>query len=450
MTYSGSTQRRSARQVLLGIAGAVSLFAGGFALAPISPQEMQAATPSALQVAAAPGAQISLLGPLPEEKQATPLAEPGSPESRMLPVETYSRVLRKLKDSYYKDPGTDRELTYAAIRGMLASLGDRYTRFLDPDEFRRMQQENEGEFGGIGAKLEKVQGKTVIKEVVPNTPAQKGQLKAGDVILAVEDKNVVGQSLEKVVDQIRGQVGTPVKLLIERKGVAQPFTKSIVRNVIKLPTVEAEMLLDAKKKPTGVAKIQLLQFNQHAHEELDQALRAMQKKGMKALIFDLRGNPGGYLSEAVEVASRFLNSGPVVYIQRGSKKEPMNVVRDRTIPKVRVPYVILVNKGSASASEIVAGAVKDTKSGILVGTDTWGKGLVQTINPIRNDGSAVLITTHKYLTPSGTDINKKGIAPHWRVEMTPEDVEKKRDPQQDKALAILKNEIDAVATRRTR
>jgi carboxyl-terminal processing protease len=191
-----------------------------------------------------------------------------------------------------------------------------------------------------------------------------------------------------------------------------------------------------------------VQFNQHAHQELDAALRAAQKKGMKALILDLRGNPGGYLSEAVEVASRFMNSGPVVYISRAGRREAMNVSRDRSIPKVRVPFVVLVNKGSASASEIVAGAIKDNKLGMLVGTDTWGKGLVQTINPIRNDGSAVLITTHRYLTPNGTDINKKGIAPDWKVEMTAEDVEKKRDPQLDKAVALLRNQVDTVAASR--
>jgi carboxyl-terminal processing protease len=206
-----------------------------------------------------------------------------------------------------------------------------------------------------------------------------------------------------------------------------------------LPTVISEMIMGPDKKPTGIARIELTQFNQLAHQELDAALDKMQQKGMKGLIFDLRNNPGGLLTEAVAVGSRFIESGPIVLIKRGGDLKPM--LAERTRHRYKGPLVVLVNKFSASASEIVAGAIKDTNRGVLVGTDTWGKGLVQTITPIREDGSAVLITTHRYLTPNKIDINKKGIAPLYKVTLTREDVEKKRDPQLDKAVAILKGDL---------
>ncbi len=442
--------------VLAGVSATVALFsAGWFSARPDAPSvtRLHARVPAPLvhgpQVAAAapvfapPPASVSAVLPLPDEEKPQATVSPKDSNPEMPPVETYYAVMKKLEASYYQPPTSDRKMTYAAIRGMLASLGDPYTVFFDPAEYRRMQQENEGEFGGIGARLEKVSGKTVIKEIVPDTPALRGGLKAGDAILAVDGKPIAGVNLIEVVDKIRGAVGTPVKLTLERKG-KPTFVKTIIRQIVKLETLKAEMVLDAAKKPTTIAHVSLYAFNLQAHAELDTALKRMAAKGMKALVLDLRGNPGGFLQEAIEVASRFLDSGPVVILQqRGGERSTYGVVRGAK--RYHVPLVVLVNKGSASASEIVAGAVKDTSSGILVGTDTYGKGLVQTINPIQNDGSAFKLTTQRYFTPNGTDINKKGIAPHFKVELTKEDIEKKRDPQLDKAVAILKGDLNPAA-----
>jgi carboxyl-terminal processing protease len=435
MAFSSHTGKRLG----IGVVAAMALFIAGFTFTP-APHFKGTPPHQGVQVAAAPGAQLSAITPLPDEQVTLSPSEAREINPSLPPVETYYNVMKKLEDSYYQKPSSEREMTYAAIRGMLASLGDPYTQFFDPDEYRRMQQDNEGEFGGIGATLEKTQGKTVVKEVLPATPAFKNGLKAGDVITEVDGKAVQGLTLIKIVDEIRGQVGTTVKITLERQGVAHPFVKAITREVIKMKTMKAEMILDPDKKPTGIAHIELAVFNAQAHLELDKALKQMSNQGMKALILDLRGNPGGFLQEAIEVASRFIDSGPVVILeQRGGERSNLNV--NRSVKHYHLPLVVLVNKGSASASEIVAGAIKDTNTGILVGTDTYGKGLVQTINPIPNDGSAVKITTQRYLTPNGIDINKKGILPHYKVEITKDDITKKQDPQLDKAVSILKGEL---------
>jgi carboxyl-terminal processing protease len=359
-----------------------------------------------------------------------------SGEVQLSPVEAYYRALSVIQRSYYGKNGEgvtldSKRLTYAAIKGMLASLNDRYTRFLEPDEFRRMEEENRGEFGGIGARLEKVKDRILIKDVLKNTPAQRAGLKPGDTILAVDGVSIAGMSIYKAVDLIRGERGTIVKLTILRKGFSKPKVISVKRDLIRPEVIQAKML------EGNIAYIKLTAFNQTSDQELDRALAEMERRNMQGLILDLRDNPGGLLSEAVAVASRFVKEGPVVIIQeRGGRRRQYNVLPGKHNHKP-VPLVVLVNKWSASASEIVAGAIKDTGAGLVVGTETWGKGLVQTINPIPEDGSAVLVTTHRYFTPRGTDINHKGIQPDVRVELTEKDIETMNDRQLKEAIAIL-------------
>jgi carboxyl-terminal processing protease len=440
---SSVTSRPAKKRVWLLSGAALAALAAGFGFSPLPPATNASRT--TVRVASLPGTSLGLILPLPEESRSLSASEAREANAAMPPVETYSKVLRRLESSYYNGKSlSERDLTYAAIRGMLASLGDKYTRFLDPDEFRRFEQNDvEGKFGGIGATLEKLQGKVVIVTVLPNTPAQKSGIKEGDAILAVDGKTTSGLSLSDVVDQIRGKEGTPVKLTLERKGVLQHLNKTILRGIINVPNVTSEIIKGPDGKPTGIARIQLRQFTQNLHSQLDDALSQMQKKGMKGLILDLRGNPGGLLTEAVAVGSRFIDSGPIVYTVHGGDRQSLNVIRSSV--KYHGPLVVLVNKGSASASEIVTGAIKDNNRGVVVGTDTYGKGLVQTINPIQEDGSAVIITREKYLTPNGTDINKKGIPPDYKVTITKEDVEKKQDPQLQKAISILKGEMNAPA-----
>ena len=350
---------------------------------------------------------VQSLGQLPERLEnavGTSVVE----EACTLPlIETYSSVMERLNADYYGKPIDETKLTYEAIRGTLHALGDPFTRFIPPDEYKKMREENEGNFTGIGAQLDtNKKGEVYIKEPLPDTPAEKAGVKKNDVITAVNDKVIAGIDIEDVVKMIRGPEGTKVKLTLRRHGVTKPVVKTIIRRVVEFRMVTFRML----DKKNGIGYIRLYQFNEKSDEQFNSALSALEKVNLKGLVLDLRGNPGGLLQVAVDIGSRLIESGPVVIIQeRGGQKQPAYVKEDKHNHK-RYPLVVLVDKHSASASEIVSGAIKDTHAGTLVGVKTFGKGRVQTIIPL-SDGSAVAITTAKYLTPNGTDIHTKGIEP---------------------------------------
>ncbi|MCE5322017.1 S41 family peptidase [bacterium] len=343
-------------------------------------------------------------------------------------IDTYSSVMERLKADYYGDKVDERELTYSAIRGTLHALGDPFTRFMDPDEYKSMREENEGTFTGIGAQLDtNKKGEVYIKEPLPDTPAQRAGVKSNDVINAVDGKSIKGIDIEDVVKLIRGKAGTKVKLTIRRPGRAKMLDIVITRQVVQFQKVRSRMI-DEK---SGIGYIRLYQFNEKSDEQFDKAMGELEKKHLKGLILDLRGNPGGLLQVAVDIGSRFIESGPVVIIQeRGGQRNPLYVEEDKHNHK-RYPLVVLVDSSSASASEIVSGAIKDDKAGTLVGVTTFGKGRVQTIMPLQ-DGSAVAITTAKYLTPNGTDIHKKGITPDVVVEQPDIDTVLKSLPEAEK------------------
>lgn len=359
------------------------------------------------------------------------------PNSRTLPlIDTYSAVLERLKSDYYgTKPVKETPLTYDAIRGTLHALGDPFTRFMDPDSYKKMREENEGNFTGIGAALEvNKKGEVFVKEPYPDTPAIRAGVKANDVILAVDEKIIKHMDILEVVKLIRGKEGTKVKLTLQRPGVTKPVIKTIVRQVVQFRMVTSRMADDKAK----IGYIRLYQFNEMSDDQFDKALAELEKQHIKGLIFDLRGNPGGLLTVAVDIGSRFIESGPVVIIQeRGGQRNPMYVEEDKHNHK-RYPLAVLVDKSSASASEIVSGAIKDDGVGTLVGVRTFGKGRVQTILPLQ-DGSAVAITTAKYLTPKGTDIHKKGIEPDVKVEAS--DTLDVSDPKTDNQLTAA---IDVV------
>ncbi|NLN76591.1 MAG: S41 family peptidase [Armatimonadetes bacterium] len=353
------------------------------------------------------------------------------PKGKALPlIETYSVVVERIKADYYGSKKIDeQELTYDAIRGTLQALEDPYTRFMDPESYKKMREENEGNFTGIGAQLDTNKSNEVyIKEPLPNTPAMKAGVKSNDVIIAVDGKSIKGMDILDVGKLIRGKEGTKVKLTLQRPGVAKPIDKVIVRQTVQFQMVDSRMADETAK----IGYIRLRQFNEKSDEQFDAALSELEKKNIKGLVFDLRGNPGGLLSVAVDIGSRLIDSGPVVIIQeRGGQKNPLYVEEGKHNHK-RYPLAVLVDKSSASASEIVSGAIKDDDVGTLVGVTTFGKGRVQTILPLQ-DGSAVAITTAKYLTPKGTDINKKGINPNIEVEAA-EDLDP-TDPKTDNQLA---------------
>jgi carboxyl-terminal processing protease len=376
--------------------------------------------------------------------------EQGAQQGYLWPVELYWDVLSRLRSHYYQQVN-EKQLTYAAIRGMLASLHDPYTRFMDPTEYRSMQEDTRGDFFGIGAQLQEKEGQIVIYRPIEGSPADKAGIKAGDVIVEVDRKPVAGMRVDDVVKKIRGPRGTKVELTIRRKGEAKLLHISIVRDLITSPVVYSYM----EDEKLGIGRIRLEQFNEKCDQLLVQKVRELEAKGLRALILDLRYNPGGLLNVAVDVASRFIDNGVVVLIQeKNGRITKLYAERGRAFKPY--PLVVLVNEWSASASEIVAGAIRDNKRGVIIGETTFGKGLVQTIFQLQ-DSSAVAITTAKYLTPSGYDLNRKvdpdgneirrgGIQPDIVVKQSEEmtDIDDRaHDVQLQKAVEYLREKLTA-------
>ena len=381
--------------------------------------------------AESPRGFIASLQLLPERFEQLANSPSDDDQSQLPIVDTYWTILTEIKNRYYGNRIDQRQITYAAIRGMLEALNDPYTRFLDPEKAKEMRELNEGNFVGIGARLD-VDKKThqiYIKEPLPDSPALEAGLKARDVIIKVNGKSIAGMDIDEVVSKIRGLEGTRVRLTIQRPKAPKLLEFRITRRMVQYQIVTYKML-DQEHK---IGYIQLLQFNEKSDSQFNIALDALEKSNMKALILDLRFNPGGLLTTAVDIGSRFIERGPIVIIQeRGGRKSPLNV-EERQHNHKQYPLVVLVNEQSASASEIVAGAIRDNHVGTLVGTTTYGKGKVQTIVPL-TDGSAVAITTAKYFTPSGSDINAVGIKPDVVV-INPEDLSTDEDdPKNDLQL----------------
>ncbi|MCX8052947.1 MAG: S41 family peptidase [Armatimonadetes bacterium] len=397
------------------------------------------ATPDVIASRGDLGRWIASLQLLPQrlEDLASQGFDESAASSKPLPIiESYSATLERLKADYYGAKIDEKKLTYNAIRGMLHALDDPFTRFLDPEEYKKMREENEGNFTGIGAQLDtNDNGEVYVKEPLPGTPAMRAGIKANDVIIAVDGKPIKDKDIQEVVKMIRGPEGTKVKLTLRRPKVSRYITKVITREVVAFQMVKWRML-DEKN---GIGYVRLYQFNEKCDEQFDKALTDLERKHVKGLVLDLRANPGGLLQAAVDIGSRFIESGPIVIIQeRGGERRPLYVEEEKHNHK-RYPLVVLVDQHSASAAEIVSGAIKDDGVGTLVGVKTFGKGRVQTIMPLE-DGSAVAITTAKYLTPNGTDIHKKGIEPDIKVEAT-EDFDPndpKTDVQLAKAVDVLK------------
>jgi carboxyl-terminal processing protease len=300
------------------------------------------------------------------------------------------------------------KLTYGATRGLVDAVGDTgHTRFLTPEEVQASHQSLSGSITGIGARMAQVDSRFVIQSVVPGSPAEKAGLRAGDAVLAVDGDTVDGKTLDQVVQSIRGTAGTSVRLQIQREGAAV-FDLSIVRAEISVPAVSWAMIPGSK-----IADIRIEEFSKGVTDDLTSALRDAEKAGMMGIVLDLRDDPGGYLDEAVGVASAFLESGTVYQERDASGKTRSIPVRDGA-RATDLPLAVLVNFGSASAAEIVAGALQDASRAKVYGETTFGTGTVLTEFDL-SDGSAVLVGTLEWLTPSGRQIWHNGIAPDVKV-----------------------------------
>ena len=325
------------------------------------------------------------------------------------------------------------EDAYLAINTMLSSLNDPYTRFLDPKEFAEESNSISGSLKGIGIQIGMKDGKLTVIAPIEDTPAEKAGLLAGDIILEINGKSTSSITVDKAAEQIRGPEGTTVTLLIKREN-QEPKSYTVTRANIKLKSI-SQKVPENVKIPNDICYIRLSSFiSRDARAEFRDILTKNYYK--KGFIVDLRSNPGGLLSNAIAISDMFLDSGDIVStVDRNNYKET-----DRATKGVvtRRPVVILINKGSASASEIFSGAMKDNGRAVLVGEQSFGKGLVQEINKLPG-GSGINITIQKYLTPNGTDIHKKGITPDVVVKLSDDDIKNKNDLQLKKAIEVLQN-----------
>jgi len=334
-----------------------------------------------------------------------------------------------LKKDYVDKPVNEEELLYGALEGMVASLKDPYSVFLRPVISKEFTDELSGEFQGIGAEIGMKNDRLTVISPLPNTPAEKSGLKAGDEIFAIDGEDTYGMYTDEAVSKIRGEKGTEVVLLISRADVDDLFEIKIIRDAIKFDSVRWEIRDD------GVAYIRILHFNTDTKSKFAEAVKDIIKVNPSGIILDLRGNPGGFLDAAVEVASAWVEKGPVVVEYYSDEKQSDHNAVGRARLK-NFKTVVLINGGSASGSEIVAGALQDYGKATLIGTTTFGKGSVQSLSEF-NGGSSVKLTVAKWLTPNGNCISEKGIVPDIEIEFTAENVNNDIDPQMDEAIMII-------------
>lgn len=319
-------------------------------------------------------------------------------------LKVFADVLGIVEKDYAEEVDS-KDLIYSAIKGMVRDL-DPHSNFLTPDEYKEMQIDTKGVFGGIGIEIAIKDNMLTVVSPIEDTPAFRAGIIAGDRIVKIEDKFTKDMSLSEAVSLMRGKKGTDVTIYIMREGFDKPKPFTLTRDIIKVKSVKWKSLED------GIGYVRIAQFQERTSSDLEKALKALSPKGaeLKGLVLDLRNNPGGLLQEAVSVSDVFLSSGLIVYTKGRDEKDMMvfNAEAGKTQPDY--PMIVLVNGGSASASEIVAGALQDHKRAVVLGLPTFGKGSVQTIIPL-SDGSAVRLTTSKYYTPSGRSIQAKGIEP---------------------------------------
>lgn len=346
------------------------------------------------------------------------------------------KVWGLLKDKYVDTATLDAHaLFYGAIKGMLAATGDPYTTFFDPKENAMFQEDISGTFEGIGAEMGMKNEMLTVIAPLEGMPAEKAGLLAGDKIIKIDDQTTATLSLDEAVNKIRGTKGSEVKLTIFRDGDEDTRDIVIKRDVILVKSVRFEM------KENAIAYIRISRFGDDTNKEFQEAVRQTVDKKARGLIIDMRNDPGGFLETAVEIASTMLPSGKVVVIEENGAGERKELKSHGGDVLSRIPTVVLINEGSASASEILAGALKDNRDNVtLIGKKSFGKGSVQELIPVSKD-TAVKITVARWLTPSGHQINTVGITPDIEVSITQDDTDNKRDPQLDKALEILKEKI---------
>lgn len=352
----------------------------------------------------------------------------------------YWEVWNRVEEQFYGGVPDNAPVTYGAIKGSLATLDDPYTIFLEPEPAAKEKADLEGQFGGIGAFVSRDEDGNVLLDPMRDQPAAKAGLQKDDILIGVDGLEVTPEmSIDDIVGKIRGEIGTPVVLTIRRQGSDEPIEITVVRAIIETPSANWRVL---EQDPT-IGYVQLTAFTERSNTELNQAFDELAEQGVQAYILDLRGNGGGLLDAAVDVSSQFLRDGVVVREDRQNEGERVYEVRSGG-KVLDQPLVVLVNGGTASASEIVAGALQDYDRATLIGERTFGKGSVQLIYEL-SDKSRLHVTVAKWFTPNGHLIDETGLTPNIEVLFTEEDHATGNDPQLARAITFLQNKEYAKA-----
>jgi carboxyl-terminal processing protease len=338
-------------------------------------------------------------------------------------------VLDIIKGTYVEKVSSQK-LISGAINGMLKSLNDPYSRYLDKTHFQMVEEEAAGNYEGVGIMLGMEDHKLTVISPIKDTPADKAGVKTGDVIVEIDKKSTKNMTINQAVKLIRGPKGTSVVLAVERKGEKEPLEFKLERTKIDTPNVTSKMI------DNDIGYVHLHFFGGGAGASVKKEVNGLKEKGAKSIILDLRNNPGGLLNESIDISSVFIDSGVIVKIKERTGAE--QVFNATGGADSEIPLVLLVNKGSASASEIVAGAIQDTGRGVLVGETTFGKGSVQDVRKL-SDGSGLLITVAKYFTPKGRSLSKKGVKPDEVVKVDKDVPLTEKDPQLDRAKEIVRD-----------
>jgi carboxyl-terminal processing protease len=343
-------------------------------------------------------------------------------------IDLFGEVLEKINKEYV-DEINQSESMDSAINGLLQSL-DPYSAYMSPEIFQEMQTETSGEFGGLGIEVSMEAG--VVKVITPidDTPASKAGIKAGDYIVKINNTQVQGKSLSEAVDLMRGLVGTDIELTVRRRGVKKALTFIITREIIEVQSVKSDLL------ENNIGYIRLTSFNDNSSDQIKKKIKKLKEnENLKAFILDLRNNPGGLLTQAIKISDFFLENGEIVSTKSRKKSENRKWFAKKGDITDGKPLLVLINYGSASASEIVAGALKDHKRAIILGENSYGKGSVQSIIPLKNKG-AIRLTVAKYYLPSGKSISEVGVRPDIEVNEEGEDFRIKTDTDNQLNYAI--------------
>ena len=343
-------------------------------------------------------------------------------------IDLFGEVLEKINREYV-DEIDQSESMDSAINGLLQSL-DPYSAYMSPEIFNEMQTETSGEFGGLGIEVSMESGVVKVISPIDDTPAAKAGIKAGDYIVKIENTQVQGKTLSEAVDLMRGPVGSSIELTVRRRGKKKALTFNIIREIIEIQSVKADLLEE------NIGYIRLTSFNENSSEQIQKNIKELENnKSVNAYILDLRNNPGGLLSQAIEISDFFLDNGEIVSTKSRKKSENRKWFAKKGDLTNGKPIIILTNYGSASASEIVAGALKDHKRAIIIGENSYGKGSVQSIIPLKNEG-AIRLTISKYYLPSGKSISDVGVEPDITVEESDDNFAINTDTDNQRNFAI--------------